>query len=446
MDLPPEILTALAHFAPLFASRTWPKARLLAVGALLATGRRTVASALRVMGHGDDPHFTNYHRLLNRDEWSCFQAGRVVLGLILAVLPDGAPLVLAVDDTIERRNGRQIHAKGCYRDAVRSSQKQMVRCYGLKWVTLAVLVPMPWGPRWWALPVLSALATPPKKAGRRTHKSSIDWGRQLALQIRRWTPSRRIILVTDGGFASVALATACRRHDITLICRMKLNTVFYDNPLDPPPGRRGPKPKKGARQPSPQQQADDPQAVWAEVEVPWYGGGSQVMRVLTGIGLWTAPRLRPLPLNYVVTRDPSGTHRDAVYFCTDGKLPPAEVLAHVVRRWSLEVTFAELRAHLGMETQRQWSDRAIARTTPVLMGLFSVVSVLAVGWHGRGELSTCGSAWYAKGEPTFSDCLSLTRQKIWRHQNQTGSSAEEVLLQLPKALWEAAIQCLSRAA
>lgn len=446
MDLPPEIVTVLAHFAPLFASRTWPKAQILAVGALLATGPRTVASALRIMGHGNDPHFTNFHRLLNRDEWSCLQAGRIVLALIRAVLPENAPLVLAVDDTIERRNGRKIHAKGCYRDAVRSSQKRLVRCYGLKWVTLAVLVPTPWGTRWWALPVLSALATPPKKAGKRAHKSSIDWGRQLALQVRRWAPDRRIILVADGGFASVALATKCRRHDITLICRMKLNAAFYDNPLDPPPGRRGRKPTKGTRQLSPQQQASDPQAAWAEVAVDWYGGRAQVMRVLTGMGLWTAPRQKPLPLNYLVTRDPSGTHRDAVYFCTDGKLPPTEVLGHVVRRWSLEVTFAELRAHLGMETQRQWSDLAIRRTTPVLMGLFSVVSVLAIGWYERGELTACGSAWYAKGEPTFSDCLALTRQKIWQKQNQTGSSAGDELLQLPKPLWEAMIQCLSRAA
>lgn len=138
------------------------------------------------------------------------------------------------------------------------------------------------------------------------------------------------------------------------------------------------------------------------------------------MGLWTAPRLKPLPLNYLVTRNPSGTHRNAVYFCTDGKLPPTEVLAYVVRRWSLEVTLAELRAHLGMETQRQWSDLAISRTTPVLMGLFSVVSVLAVHWHERGELAVGGSAWE--------------------------SPADSDRLELPKPLWEAVIQALSRAA
>lgn len=197
MNLPPDIVAILTHFAPLFTTRTWPKAQLLTIGALLTIGRRTVASALRIMGRGHEPDYTNYHRLLNRDAWSCRHAGRILLGLILAVPPP-----------------RRL------------------------WCWLA--------------------ATPSNAA-----------------------------------------------------------TV----------GR----------------------------------------------------------------------------FC---------------------VTFAELRRHPSLETPGQWSDMAIARTTPVLMGLFSVVSVLAVHWHGRGELTACGSAWYAKGEPTFSDCLALTRRKIWRARNQVGSAAE----------------------
>src|SRR3954453_17778646 len=157
VDLPPEIVSALAPFAPLFTDRAWASAQLLAVGAILATGRRTVASALRIMGKSGERHFTNYHRVLNRDAWSCLAAGRVLLGLILAVLPADAPLILAADDTIERRNGRRIAAKGCYRDPVRSSKKPPVKCFGLKWVVLTALVPVPWGRRVWALPFLTAL-------------------------------------------------------------------------------------------------------------------------------------------------------------------------------------------------------------------------------------------------------------------------------------------------
>ena len=317
VDLPPEIVTALAPFAPLFSDRVWAKAQLLAVGALLVNGRRTVASALRIMGQAGERHFTNYHRVLNRDAWSCLAAGQVLLGLILAVLPKDAPLVLAADDTIERRNGRRIAAKGCYRDPVRSSVKHPIRCFGLKWVCLAVLVPVPWGGRPWALPLLTALSWPAGKGPRRGHKSSIDWARQLILQVRRWVPERELILVTDGGFAAVELASDCRRHRVTLVCRLRIDAALYDPPAVPPPGRRGPKPKKGPRQPSPKRRAADPATAWESVEVDWYGGRRKAMRVVSGTGLWHTPHLDPVPIRHVLARDPEGQQRDAAYLCTD---------------------------------------------------------------------------------------------------------------------------------
>ena len=179
MDLPPEIVFALASFAPLFIDRAWAMAQLLAVGAILATGRRTVASAQRIMSKAGERKFSNYHRVRNR----------------------ATPLVLAADDTIERRNGRRIAAKGCYRDPVRSSKAHPIKCFGLKWVTLAVLMPVPWSGRVWALPLLTDLSSPAGKGPRRKHKSSIDWAWHLVLQVRRWVPERELILVTDGGFA-----------------------------------------------------------------------------------------------------------------------------------------------------------------------------------------------------------------------------------------------------
>ena len=336
MDLPPEIVTTLAPFAPLFSQPAWAKAQLLLVGALLANGRRTVASALRIMGLAGERHFTNYHRLLNRDAWSCLASGQLLLGLILAILPADAPLILAVEDTIERRNGRRIASKGCYRDPVRSSVKHPIRCFGLKWVVLAVLVPVPWRRRVWALPVLTALSWPRGKGPRRGHKSSIDWARQLVLQVRRWVPQRPLILVTDGGFAAVGLAAACRRHRITLVFRLRIDAALYDPPVVPPPGRRGPKPKKGPRQPSPKQRAGDPGTAWESIEVDWYGGRRKTMRVVGGTALWHTPHLDPVPIRHVMARDPEGQQRDAAYLCTDEDLTPQRILGLVVGRWSLE--------------------------------------------------------------------------------------------------------------
>ena len=178
----------------------------------------------------------------------------------------------------------------------------------------------------------------------------------------------------------------------------------------------------------------------------WYGGRRKAMRVVSGTGLWHTPHLGPVPIRHVLARDPEGQQRDAAYLCTDERFTPERVLGLVVQRWSLEVAFEEARAHLGMEAQRQWSGRAIARTTPVLLGLYSVVTMLAVRWHGEGILVAEQAAWYAKGEPTFSDCLALARQRIWRSRIGSGSSAEAESLQWPQPMLEALIQGLSRAA
>jgi hypothetical protein len=446
MDLPLEILAILAHFAPLLSRRVWPHAHTLLLGAILVNGRRTVASALRIMGLAQDPHDTNYHRALNRDAWSALAAARIPLGLILAILPHDAPIILAADGTIERRNGRLIAAKGCYRDPIRSSQKHTVLCFGLKWVAMMVLIPVPWSERTWALPFLAALTWPEGKGPRHCHKTSIDWARQMVGQVRRWLPDRKLVLVVDGGFAAVALAGSCIRRGTTMVCRLRLDAALYHPPGPQPASKRGPEPKKGARQRTPKQwlaRADTP---WESVEVSWYGGGRKTLQILSRVGLWHARGLDPVAIRYLVVRDPEGEVRDAAYFCTDVGETPRQILGWVVQRWSMEVTFEEVRMHLGVETQRQWSDLAIARTTPVLLGLFSVVTLLALGWHAEGSLAARTAAWYAKGSPTFSDCIGLAREKIWRTRISDGSRKCAESLQLPETLLNALIEGLSAAA
>jgi hypothetical protein len=446
VDLPPEIIALLAFFAPLFSDRAWAKAQVLAVGAILATGNRTVCSALRIMGLSRERHFTNYHRLLNRDAWSCLAAGQVLLGLIVAVLPRDWPIVLAADDTIERRSGRKIKAKGCYRDPVRSSRKHVIKCFGLKWVVLTILVPVPWSARVWALPFLTTLCWPAATARRATHKTSVDLARQLVLQVRRWLPERRLILVLDGGFAAIELVRACQRHQVTMICRLRLDAALYHPPGPQPPGKRGPKPKKGPRQRRLAEWANRKDTPWQEVEVDWYGGRRKVMWVFSRTGLWHRRGQDPVAIRYILARDPEGEQSDAAYFCTDERFLPEEILKYVVQRWSVEVTFEEARAQLGLETQRQWSDLAIARTTPVLLGLFSIVTLLAVQWHRSGLLVAERTAWYEKDSPTFSDCMRLVRQQIWRSRIMGPSTEAADVIPLPQPLLEALVHGLSSVA
>jgi DDE superfamily endonuclease len=441
--LPDEIIVVLAPFAPLFSHRVWLHAQVLLLGAILAPGARTVTAALQVMGMARERHFTNYHRVLNRAIWSARHGSQILLGILLTLLvPPEATVVLGADDTIERRSGRKITAKGCYRDAVRSTKKHVIRCFGLKWVSMMLLVPVPWSRRVWALPFLTALCWPTQQHGRHRHKTSIDWVRQMMQQVRRWQPGRRLVMVVDGGFAAVSLALACVKSQVVMVSRLRWDAALYHPPGPQPPGRRGPKPTKGKRQRRLQGWAERSDTPWETVAVDWYGGQRKQLWVFSRTALWHTPGLPPVAIRYVLVGDPAGKLRMEAFFCTDLQATPVQILEWVVMRWSVEVTFEEARAHLGLETQRQWSDRAIARTTPVLLALFALVTVLALQLSQGGQISVPVTAWYRKAEPTFADCLALVRAHLWRARYSVNSTIEAELMQFPREVLDLLIHGL----
>jgi hypothetical protein len=431
--LPEAIILVLAPFAPLFSHRVWPHAQILLVGAMLAPRARTVTAALRVMGLATERHFTNYHRVLNRAAWSARHGSRILLGLLLmCFVPPGATVILGADDPVERRHGRKITAKGCYRDAVRSSKKHVIRCFGLKWVSMMLLVPVPWSRRVWALPFLTALCRSAEQSTRRRHKTSVDWVRQMMKQVRRWLPGRPLVLVVDGGFAAVSLALACVTHHVTMVSRLRWDAALYHPPGPQPPGKRGPKPTKGLRQRNLQSWAERADTPWETVEVVWYGGQLKKLWVFSRTALWYTPRQPPAAIRYVLVADPEGKLRMEAFFCTDQQAPPAQILSWVVMRWSVEVTFEAARAHLGVETQRQWSDQAIARTTPVLLALFSLATMLALRLSQGGQIPVPVTAWYRKSEATFADCLALVRWQLWRTRYLVKSTPAAEWMQFPQ--------------
>jgi hypothetical protein len=337
---------------------------------------------------------------------------------------------------VERRSGRQIKAKGCYRDAVRSSRKHVVKCFGLKWVAMMLLVPVPWAKRVWALPFLTVLCWPPQSRHQRRHKTSMDWVRQLMRQTRRWLPGRLLVLVVDGGFAAVVLARACVASQVTLVSRLRWEAALSHPPLPPLAGKRGRKPTKGTRQRSLKLWAARAATPWQETTVDWYQGKRKPLLVFSRTALWYTPGLAPVALRFVLVRDPEGKRSDAAFFSTDLHATPEQILHWVGMRWAVEVTFAEARAHLGVETQRQWTDKAVARTTPVLLGLFSLVTLLALRLCPKGRLPVAGSAWYHKPEATFTDCLAVVRQHIWRTRYLVNSALQANLVQLPQEVFD----------
>jgi hypothetical protein len=418
-DLPARFAGLILAFAPLFVHRSWRHAQLLLIGAILTPGRRTVASALRIMGRAQDRRFVNVHRILNRAAWSPRAGGRILLGLLIAAFAPRGPVVMALDDTIERRRGKRIAAKGIYRDPVRSSDRHFVKASGLRWMSLMLLAPIPWAGRIWALPFLTALV-PSERACRergRRHKPLLDVGRQLALQARRWLPGRDLVLVGDGSFSALLFLDAMRRARITAITRLRLDAALYEPAPPRPSGTIGRPRTKGARLPTLAATLVAKDTRWHAVVVSgWYGSAQRGIEVASGTAVWRHGGMPVVPIRWVLVRDPAHRFEAQALLCTDLACDPTQIVSWFVRRWSVEVTFQEVRAHLGVETQRQWSDTAVARTTPCLLALFSIVTLLAARLPARQRQRIAAAAWYPKPRPTFADALAAVRCAIWRER------------------------------
>ena len=212
LTLPDVIVPILAPFATLFTNPTWWKAHLLLVGAILATGQRTVAAALRVVGRSDQDGYARYHEVLNRAVWPPREAARILLLLLLHYLDRGVgPLAFGIDETLERRRGARIRERGIYRDAVRSSRHPLVKASGLRWISLMWLGQVPWAGHHWALTPLTVLEPSSRyyqQQGRR-HRKITGWARQMVMLLRRWLPHRPLVLVGDNGYAVLDLHHCC---------------------------------------------------------------------------------------------------------------------------------------------------------------------------------------------------------------------------------------------
>jgi hypothetical protein len=433
----PEVLaTWLRPFQGYFTAAIWRHALVLVAGAVLAPGRRTVTAALRVMGLGQAAGFAVHHRVLSDVRWSSRAAAhRLLLLLVAAFVPKG-PVVVGLDDTIERRWGARIRARGIYRDPVRSSRGHFVKASGLRWLCVMVLAPIPWADCVWGLPFLAVLAPSERSArkrGRQRHKKLTDWARQALLQTARWLPGRRVVAVADSSFAAIALLRDLAPH-LCMITRLRLDACLCEPPPPRRPGTTGRPPVKGARLPSLAERLADPDTSWRRIRLGhWYGRTERRLDIASGTALWHHPGRR-VPIRWVLVRDPEGEKQPQAFLCTDLQADPVDMLRWFVRRWRTETTFEEARRHLGVETQRQWSDLAILRTTPALLGLFSLVTLWATRLAAERNLLPEGVRWYRKPQPTFSDALALVRRELWTAQAFASSPDRRQMRKVPADL------------
>ena len=446
--MPCEFVALMRAFAPLFSKPVFQHVHVLLVGAILSPGTRTVTQALRVMGKSQDAHFQTYHRVLNRAVWSGLAAAQILLGLLISAFARRGPIVLGLDDTIERRRGDKIAAKGIYRDPVRSSHSHCVKASGLRWLSLMLLVPVPWAIRVWALPFLTCLCPSQRydEQRGRAHRKLTDRARQMILLVARWLPGRDLVVTADSSFAALELLEAVRTH-VAVVTRLRLDAALYG----PAPVRKakqnGRPRKKGRRLPTLHQVANDRMTCWQRVTVHgWYGQGERTVEVVSGTCVWYHTGMPAVPIRWVLIRDPAGKFDTQALLCTRLEVTPLQVLEWFVLRWQVEGTFEEARAHLGMEPQRQWSAKAVARTTPCVLGLYSLIILLTERVRAQQGLTVRRDAWYAKECVTFSDTLAMVRRWLWAEQHFQLSQTEADMMKVPRAFFERLTETLCYAA
>jgi len=416
-----------------FTAPTWSHLLVLVMGALLAPGKRTVTSCLRITGRADVTNFATYHQFLNRARWNPRLLARHLLSIVVTRLVPEGPVVIGMDDTIERRWGQRIAARGIYRDPIRSSHGHFVKASGLRWLSFMVLSPVPWAKCIKAMPVLTILCPSERYSQKmlRRHKMLTDWARQGLLQICRWLPGRQMIFVGDSSFAVHTLAAALPDR-ATLITRLRLDANLFAAPSQRHEHTLGRPAQKGHPLPKLKTVLKDPNTSWQQIAVSsWYARQTnKVLDITSGTALWYRRGTPPKHIRWVIVRDPTNRREPQAFMSTNTDLDPVEIISYYVRRWQIEVTVAETRAHLGVETQRQWNDKAILRTTPSLMALYSLVTLWACDLLGPNSLPYAAS-WYKKTNCTFSDAIGAVRILLWQQDIYRQSTFSRDIPKIP---------------
>jgi hypothetical protein len=446
-SIPKVARPVIEPFAPAFTRPTLVRFTFLLFAAILTRGQRTVSNVLRTLGRAVPGHPSSYHRVFSRRRW---RSGKLARGLATFLLdrwlPQGA-VPLAGDDTVDEHRGKKVYGKACHRDAVRSTHSYTAYRWGHKWVVLAILVQFPFARRPWALPVLVALYRSPEwnASHQRRHKTPAELMRQLLALLLHWFPRRKFVFAGDGSFATHPLARFAHRHRrrLALVSRFYAQANLYAPPPAMGRGKPGRPRKKGAKQPAPVEVVA--QARRRRLNVAWYGGGRRDVAVVTATGHWYKGGAGLVPVRWVFVHDVTGTHREEYFFTTDLGLTASQIIEIYTGRWSIETTFQELRAHLGLETTRGRTENTVLRLAPCLFGLYSVVALLYAQLP-RPWRRSFSIAWPGKTDAAFSDALSAVRRWLWVEWALRTHGQDATFTKLPRPLRKLLLFALAQAA
>jgi hypothetical protein len=404
----------IQQFAPAFTRPTYQRFVVLLFAAILTTGRRTVTNLLRTVQSLAPGHPSSYHRVFSERRWSGWPLARALAGFILRRWVPAGFVCLAGDETVDGHRGKKVYGKACHRDAVRSTHSFTAYRWGHKWVVLSILVKFPFSRRRWALPILVALYRSPEWNQRhsRRHKTPSQLMRQLLAVLIHWFGQRKFVFAGDGGYGTHELARFAHRHrsHLTLVSRFYPDANLYA----PPPvvkGKRHGRPrKKGRKLPAPQKVVKTSSR--SRLTVAWYGGGQRRIETVSDTGQWYKNGEGLVPVRWAFVHDRSGTHRDEYFFTTDPAMTPRMIVEAFTGRWSIETTFQEMRAYLGLETTCGRTENTVLRAAPCLFGLFSLIALLYGQLPARHTEVTV-ILWPGKIDRTFSDAITAVRRWLW---------------------------------
>ena len=450
LSLPIAFRSAIGVFAPVLSRPVWQHVQVLLTGAVLAPGPRTVTAILRMRGRSAASDFQTYHRVLPRAVWSPLTASRLLRRLLVAVFVPRGVVVCGLDDTIERRRGEQIAAKGISRDPVRSSHTPGVETSGLRWRACMGLVPLAWADRVWALPCLTALWPSERcyaQRGRRPQPLTARAWQLMRLGVR-WLPGRASVFVADSRVAALELLNQVKTLSRgSVITRLRLDAALYDPPPPRTPWTQGRPRLTGQRRPTLEAVLTAERTQWSTVLVEqWDGAGPREVEIATDTAVWYHTGTPPVAIRWGLIRDPPEDCKPQALLSTNLAPTPAQMLTWCVRRWTMAVTWEEARAHLGMATQRQWNDRAMARTTPALWSLCAIVTLTAQRLIETGAICVRNTAWYRTTRPTFAAAMAWVRRQVWEHLHVSISQQETDMIKIPRALFERFIDAVCYAA
>ena len=392
----------IQHFFPIF---TAPGAKIFArliEGWILCTVRRTVTGILPFADPANERAHDAYHRFFPDARWSMAKLWRLLTKILIQTFCRNGTITLALDDTLFHRSGRKVNGAGWWRDAVRSTQKNVVYAWGLNLVVLTLQIQPPWGGEPLGLPINMRLH-------RKNQASLIELAVQMINEVRQWLPEKLFRVVGDGFYATLAGKAL---NAVTIISRIRRDANLYDLPPKRRKKKRGRPRKRGKKLAKLEKMAAHIQN-WQTVT--FRQRGKTVKRlVYTRVVLWYTVSRKPIML--VISRDPNGKEKDDFFFTTDVTMDPAEVLGCYADRWAIEDTFKNTKQLLGSQQPQTYKGKGPERAACLGLLLYSTVWLWYLKQKSRKRYFIIQPWYRQKLTPSFSDALSCLRRELWQEK------------------------------